>query len=204
MALWEGRSNCDGIASHPLIAEVFASTKFGQTRTKLEYQVPPTTVLSYVGQVAAWARVCMIEEPNGGFNGREYYATHVMLFDALLEGWPEQLDPEFHPQKLLNILETKLDADPTSPEYKLAYAHVWRLLTKCSLQFISRGKEITKLPQLGLLLDWRDSENYHTDSGTFLELLRYGGVHFEQLREDIVLHKVVKPDVAIRKGILEP
>jgi hypothetical protein len=145
----------------------------------------------------------MIEEPNGGFNGREYYANHVLLLDALSEGYSEQLIPDFDAQKFLSVLKTTLDEDPKSSEYQAAYNIVWRILTRSSVQFIHRAKGLALYPQLGVLLDQKENENLDVGSGTFFDLLRYGSVHFEQRRDKINLYAAEKPEAIIRKRVLE-
>ena len=203
MALWAGRTSCEDMASHPLLAEVLPQIQYGQSRTKLDFAISRQTLVGYVAQITAWARLCMIEEPNGGFNGREYYRTHVLLFDSLTETSPERLLPDFSPEDFLQVLQTKLDTDPSSKSYQKAYQLIWRILTKSSMQKVAHAKGVTKTPQLGIYLDRKENESLDIDSGTFFGLLRYGSVHFEQMREQIDVHEIEPYEAVIRKGALE-
>lgn len=209
MALWEGRSNCVDLGSHPLLAEVLPQIKFGQNPFKLDFarDISPRALAGYVAQIAAWARLCMIEEPDGGFNGRSYYREHVMLFDAMTETAPERLLPHFTAQDMLRVLETKVHADPQSQSHSASYrtAHnlIWGILTTSSMLKVAHAKSLTNSPQLGIYLDRPENENLDVHSSTFFELLRYGSLHYEQLRTEIDLHEIEPDEAVIRKGILD-
>ena len=168
-----------------------------------EFKVEPRTVMEYIGQVLSWLRLCMLEEPNDGFNGAEYWANKVLLFDSLSEDWGAEATVGFSGQDLFNVLETRRDAAPESNEYQTAYKTIWRLLTRSSMQKITHGRNLTKSPALGILWDMEENKGKDVAPGTFSELLRYGSVHFEQEREEIKYVKAQKPEYTIKKGLLE-
>lgn len=169
-----------------------------------EFNVEPLTVMEYIGQVLAWLRLSMLEEPNNGFNGAEYYENKILLFDSLSEDWGAEATIGFSGQDLFEVLATRRDAAPDSKEYQQAYKTIWRLLTRSSMQKITHGKNLTKGAALGVLLDEKENEGKDVAPGTFAELLRYGSVHFEQKRKDINYVKTRKPEHTIKKGLLEP
>ena len=204
--LWKDRTNSDGILENPLVS-FGKETKFEDSQAgnfHWELKVEPQTVMEYIGQVLAWLRLCMLDDPTDGFNGAEYYATKVLLFDALSEDWGAEERIGFSGQDLFDVLATRRDADPESEEYRKAYATVWGLLTRSSMQKITHGKDLTKDLALGVLWDMEENEGKDNAPGTFAELLRYGSVHFEQQREGIKYVKAQKPEHTIRKGLLEP
>jgi hypothetical protein len=161
--------------------------------------------MGYVAQVLAWVRCARLKEPNGGFDGVDYYANKVLLFESLDECWAAEKMLGFKGRYLHEVLTTRLDADPASEEYKKAYACTWRLLTKSSLQKFTHGKEISHEVHCGTLLDEGDSVKSDCAEGTFGELLRYGSVHFEQTREKIAYAEPELPDPKeiIHKGLFE-
>ena len=169
-----------------------------------EFKVKPTIVMEYIGQVMAWRRLCMLEDPNDGFNGADYYDQKVLLFDSLSEDWGAEATIGFSGQDLFDVLTTKRDADPQSEQYRTAFKTIWRILTRSSMQKITHGKNLTKAPALGILLDMEENQGKDAAPGTFAELLRYGSVHFEQSRETIEYVKAEKPKERITKGLLEP
>ena len=206
VALWKDRTNPGGISESPLIS--FAKEiKFEDSQAmnyRWEFNVEPLTVMEYIGQVMAWQRLCMLEDPNDGFNGPDYYEKKVLLFDSLSEDWGAEATIGFSGQDLLDVLATRRDADPHSEQYGSAYKTVWRLLTRSSMQKITHGKNLTKDAALGVLLDMEGNQGKDAAPGTLAEVLRYGSVHFEQIRESIEYVKAKKPEQRIKKGLLEP
>jgi len=205
---WKGRSDYTGIIESPLIGFVkdFNYAEVEARGFKWEFNVDELTIMGYVGQVVAWVRLCWLKEPNGGFDGVDYYTKKVLLFDALDEDWPAETVAGFDGQSLLSVFTTKLDADPESDEYKKAYKAAWLMLTGSCMQKIMHGKGLTKVLACGMLLDMEENEGKDREPGTFGELLRYGSVHLEQTRKSIKYVEPIRPDekVIIHKGLMEP
>lgn len=160
-------------------------------------------MFEYDGQVLAWIRLCMIEEPDNGFNGGEYWASKVLIFDALTRDWAAEDCVGFRGEDVFNALAKKRDADASTKEYQLAHEMTWRMLSKASMQKITHGKNLTKTPALGILWDAKENEGKDVEPETFAELLRYRSVNFEQRREDIDYVKAPKSDVVLRGKILQ-
>ncbi|KAL2073896.1 hypothetical protein VTL71DRAFT_11222 [Oculimacula yallundae] len=206
--MWEGQTNSTNLIQHPLAA-VGATISYEAQEARgfaWEFIVEPEFVAGYVSQVLAWMRLCALEEPNG-FNGRDYHAEKILYFDSLEEDWGAETVVGFRGKELFDALamKTKCDGEEReSEEYKLAYRNAWRLLTGSSMQKITHGKNLTKTPALGILWDEEVNEGKDIEEGTFAELLRYGSVHFEQTRESIRYVEGVRPDLVIKKGLLEP
>lgn len=204
--LWRGKTDHEGIIADPLVG--FAKDiDFSQSQARgfaWDFKVEPVVVMNYIGQVMSWLRVAMLEEPNGGFNGREYLFEHCLWFDSLVEDWAAEDTIGYAGQALFDALACSTMADPQSEEYKKAYKTIWRLLTRASMQKITHGKALTKTPACGVLLDSPGNEDMDLKKGTFFELLRYGQTHFEQTREEIVYIKAEKPELVLKKRLLEP
>ncbi|KAF2807566.1 uncharacterized protein BDZ99DRAFT_419922 [Mytilinidion resinicola] len=205
---WKGQNDHSGIVQSPLIGFV-KDVRFEDSVArgfKWDFKVDELTVMGYIGQCVAWLRLCMLEEPNGGFNGVEYWANKILLFDSLTEDWAAEQQLGFTGQAIFDALVTKRDADPKSEEYQKAYKAIWRLLTKSSMQKITHGKHLTETPALGIFLDAKENQGADIASGTFAELLRFGSVHLEQTRESIDYIKAERPDPEkiMKKGLLEP
>lgn len=206
MHLWKGQNDWSGIIKSPLIAFV-QGVDFSQSKAAgfhWHWDVDPMIVLGYVGQVIAWFRLAYLKEPNGGFDGVEYYTKHVLCLDSLSEVWGAEKTIGFNGEDMYKVFTTRRDADPESAEYKRAYEATWRLLTKSSMQKITHGKSLTKDIHCGFLLD--QNEGSDCAPGTFGELLRYGSVHLEQTRERIEYRNAHRadPGKVLHKGLLEP
>jgi hypothetical protein len=206
MHLWKGEKDWTGILKSALIMSFIQNINFSHSEAAgyhWKFTVDPTTVLGYIGQVLSWCRVSSLQEPNGGFDGVDYYTKHVLCFDALSEIWAAEKTIGFDGNDLHEVFTTRRDADPESKEYKKAYEATWRLLTESSLQKITHGKNLTTDIHCGVLLDQQEGSD--CAPGTFGELLRYGRVHFEQTRERIDYRDAyrVEGDKVIHKGLLE-
>jgi len=147
----------------------------------------------------------MLEEPNDGFNGADYYESKVLLFDSLSEDWGAEEMIGFSGEELFDVLKTKTDVDKGGEAWKKAYQTIWRLLTKSSMQKITHGKNLTKGLSLGILWDLKENEGADVEKGSFAELLRWGSVHLEQERKEIKYIEAPKmdPEKRLKKGLLE-
>ena len=204
--LWRNRNNPGGIIKDPLVS-FGKDVKFEESEASnfhWDFKVEPIVVMNYISQVLAWLRLCMLEDPNDGFNGANYFGEKILLFDSLTEDWGAEATVGFTGQDLFNFLAMRRDADPESEEYKLAYKATWKLLARSSMQKITHGKALTKSPALGILWDREENEGKDVEPGTFAELLRYGSVYYEQDREEIKYVKAERPEYRIKKGLLEP
>ena len=65
-------------------------------------------------------RMCIIEEFNGGFKGVKCAANKILLFDVLTKDWAAEQLVGFRGMGFSNVLNTRLDADPESDEFKTA------------------------------------------------------------------------------------
>ncbi|OJD10993.1 hypothetical protein AJ78_08147 [Emergomyces pasteurianus Ep9510] len=202
--LWANRTHHTGMATDPLMADArqldfTASVRSGY---HFEFAVEPLTVFEYITQVLCWLRLCKLEDAGDGFSCADYAVDHILWFDCLKEDWPMETVVGFRGQSAFDALSTSLDADPESEEYKTAYQAVWRTLTRSSMQKVSHSKKLSKTAGLGYL--WDENDDADCKPGTFAELLRYGSVHFEQMREGIVIVQAKKPENTVKKGVLEP
>jgi hypothetical protein len=205
--VWKDRTNYEGLSQHPLVASTAVNIDFSESVKKgyaWEFIVGPRHVFEYITQTIAWSRLCMIEDPNDGFNGPDYVQDNILWYDALSENWGAETVVGFAGQQFFDALATRLDSDPESQEYKTAYRLVWRMLTKSSMEKITHGKGLTKTPALGLLWDMKDNENKDCEVGTFAELLRFGCRHFRQTRDQIEWVQTEKPEKTVKKGLFEP
>lgn len=205
---WKDRTDYKGIAELPLFSH-FQHVDFDSIAERgmtWDWKVEPMTTLQYGAQMMAWVRATWTKEPNGGFDGVEHFMKHVLLFDVKTETWAAETLVGWDGQGLLDVLTTRLDEDPESEKYKIAYEVTWRLLTKTISEKFTHAKNLTHTPATGALLDRPENADADRAPGTFAELLRYGSVHFEQTREtvDYIDPVPVDPKWIIHKGLLEP
>jgi hypothetical protein len=207
MHLWKGRTDFTDVIKSPLTGflQDFKFEMAQEMGFKWDFKVDEQTALAYVGQCMAWVRLTWLQEPDGGFDGVDYWAKKILLIDVRSEDWAAEQILGYNGEDLFRVFTTKMDADRESENYKTAEKIVWRLLTKSTMQKIVHGKELTYSVSCGTLLDLPENEGKDQEAGTFGELLRYGSVHLEQTRESIVYAApvIVAPEFVIRKGLLE-
>lgn len=203
--LWKGHKNHEGLIENPLVS-FGANEDIDEARASnfnWEFQVEPKTVMEYITQVLAWKRLCMLEDAGDGFSGSDYWQNNVYCFDVLKEDWAAEGEIGYDGENLFNLLTLSRDGDKASEQYLEAEKMVWRLLTQASMQKVTHGKGLIKGVSLGTLLDRPENEGIDRAPGTFMELLRYGAVHFRQKRESIVQMQTQKAAHTIKKGLLE-
>lgn len=203
--IWKDKISSKGIGLNPLLTFLI-DIDWDKVRDtsyfNMEYTTDEMAQVDYFGQNLSFLRICYLQDPNDGFNGPEYMATKVLVGDCRSESFSAEHFVKFAEGKTFDILATRLDADPQSPEYQLAYKTVWRMLTRASMQKVTRIRSISMVKQLGTL--WDEAGDADAAPGTFAELLRYGAVHLEQTRVGLDAMKVPRPPMIIRKGLLEP
>ena len=208
--LWAPRTNHTDLADHPLLSFALdpeaSTSRSDNNKFDFDFKCDLRTFLGYVAQVTAWSRLCMLEDAGDGFSCTEYWQNHVLCMDAVEEHWAAESIIGFNGtgQKLMDLLSCPLDADPGSQRYQEASKVVWRLLTKSSLQKVVHGKNLLAAPSIGTLWSLPENEGKDAVEGSFAELLRYGSVHFEQIREEVKCVVAPKPAKTMRKGVLEP
>jgi hypothetical protein len=204
--LWKGCEDFTGIIQSPLIT-FMQDFKFSEAEArgyKWDFKVDGNTLMGYIGQCLAWIRLTWLQEPEG-FDGVDYWAKKILLFDSGLENWAAEQIVGYKGEDLFKVFTTKRDADPQSEDYKKASETAWRLLTRSTMQKITHGKGLTHSVHCGALMDLPENVGKDQEPGTFGELLRYGSVHFEQTRESIayVDPVIVAPEYVIHKGLFE-
>jgi hypothetical protein len=206
LELWKGRTDFTGVLQSPLInfIHVLNFEDLVEAGFGWEWKVDMQTILGYVGQCVAWMRLARLQEPNGGFDGVNYWAEKVLVWNAVSEMFPAENALGFDSADTLKLLKTKLDADENDSGYEKAKKTAWTMMTKSVLQKITHGKDMTHIPHMGILLDLPENEGVDAAPDTFAGLLRYGSVHLEQTREMQYLKApVVDSELIIHKGLLE-
>ncbi|KAF1938332.1 hypothetical protein EJ02DRAFT_474006 [Clathrospora elynae] len=207
MELWKDRDDFTGVIESPLVAFI-QNMSFSQAKERgysWDFKVDQLTIMGYIGQVIAWIRLTWLQEPNGGFDGVEYWAKKVLLWDASSESWAGERIVGYKGEDLFRVFTMRTDADPDGEKYKKAEKTAWRMLTQSTMQKITHGKDLTHSLHCGVLMDLPENEGNDAEPGTFGELLRHGSVHLEQTREKIVYvdPPIVPSEFIIHKGLLE-
>ncbi|KAI0409292.1 hypothetical protein F4802DRAFT_546083 [Xylaria palmicola] len=213
MYTWQGRTNPDGLAKHPLlepIAPYFLRVLGEDIVGSFGLKASMDKLIEYGAQLVCWERLCRLEDAGDGFSGADYWARNVLWINCP----QELLRPFFEEgteiplfdrgQELFDMLSLKREGPKDTAQYKKAEKVVWAQLTESSMLKIGTIKGMVDWVSLGTL--WNRPENLGKDNGpgTFAELLRYVPLHFRQTREGIVTYKAERLPVTFKKGLLEP
>ncbi|KAI0486748.1 capsular polysaccharide synthesis protein-domain-containing protein [Xylaria cf. heliscus] len=213
MHVWQGRTNPDGLAQHPLLAPAvpYFLKSLGENVVEgFGLNTPMDKLVEYGLQMVCWKRLHMLEDSGDGFSGVDYWLKNILWIDCprelLRPFFKDGTDqPIFaNGQELFELFSTKRDGPTDSAQYKAAEKMVWTQLTESSMLKIGTIKGMVEWVSIGTL--WNRPENLGKDNepGTFAELLRYIPLHFRQTRKGITTLKPVAPPVTWKKGVLEP
>ncbi|KAI1194444.1 capsular polysaccharide synthesis protein-domain-containing protein [Nemania serpens] len=212
MHVWQGRTNSNGLAQHPLLTEIipyFMQSLDMAAEPSLGLKVSMDKLIEYGMQMVCWRRVCMLEDPEDGFSGADYWVNNIMwidLYQELLLPFHQEGSniPAFdRAEKLFDLFSMKRDTRSDTTQYTEAEETTWTLLTESSMLKIGTIKGMVDWVSLGTM--WNMPKNLGKDSepGTFAELLRYVPIHFRQIRKDISTLEAIKSPVTIKKRTLE-
>ncbi|KAK4244487.1 capsule polysaccharide biosynthesis [Corynascus novoguineensis] len=227
--LWKGRTNHKGVTQNDLFSYQEQQQQQQQKPSGglalFDWKVSMQELLDYAMQMAAWNRVALLEDAGDGFSGAEYWTRHMLLLDFAPEtGMPmkllgaaknggarmlELLSMERRPQQQGAQAQNGNGAggkEEGDDDYDRREAErvVWETLAHSSFWKISHVKGLTHKPQLGSLLDAPENTGRDRAPGTFMELLRYGTVHFRQKRQGPCLRDAPRPEFTLKAGLLEP
>ncbi|TRX92537.1 hypothetical protein FHL15_006464 [Xylaria flabelliformis] len=211
MHVWQGRTNPDGLAQHPLLAPCvpYFLENLGEVTKGMGVNTAMDKLVEYGLQMVCWTRVTMLEADEDGFSGADHWANNVLWIDCpkeLLRPWYEEGTdfPIFAKgQEIFDLLSIRRDGPKDSAQYKAAEKLVWTQLTESSMLKIGTISGMVEWVSLGTL--WKRPENLGKDCepGTFAELLRYIPLHFRQTRKGLLTYKPVAVPVTFKKGALE-
>lgn len=204
LKVWEGATNTLGMHKHPLLRHLPKCEPPSRPG-----MAPPFTYaqfVDYIAQVFCLERLRNLQDPGAGWNGPEYFARRVLLFDCVKEVYWAQRLTMWDGRKQFNLLATRRDGGaPSAAEgdgaaaarYKDAESLVNGILATSATMKLSHG-----LPTPGreyLAEIWDRPENHDADvaPGTFAAYLRWASEHFESSSR---LERVVMP--TIEKAVL--
>ncbi|KAI1743879.1 capsular polysaccharide synthesis protein-domain-containing protein [Xylaria scruposa] len=209
MHVWQGRTNPDGLAQHPLLAPCVPHflEGLGEMTKGMGVNTGMDKLVEYGLQMVCWTRVTMLEADKDGFSGVDYWPKNVLWIDCpkeLLRPWYEegtQLPIFSKGQEIFDLLSIKRDGPKDSAQYKAAEKLVWTQLTESSMLKIGTISGMVEWVSLGTL--WKKHLGKDCEPGTFAELLRYIPLHFRQTRKGLLTIKPVATPVTLKKGALE-
>jgi hypothetical protein len=212
LVLWsDGATNSTGFHHHPLLRHlpIFQPPSDtinvkGAADLTLNYEA----LTDYLTHYMCAERLRKLVDPNDGFNGAEWYAKHMLLFNAKDEMFYAQQITEWDAQRQFHLLSTPRSGDGVVVDetWHEAEAFVTSVLANTSMVKLPHGPGGDGLPVKMLADLWDDEENRNKDNeeGSFGAFLRHGSTHFDQTRVVKKLDWQNPEEEIVTIGYLEP
>ncbi|KAG9258506.1 putative capsule polysaccharide biosynthesis protein [Emericellopsis atlantica] len=201
LEIWKDRTDCIGLQDHPLLRQV---KKVEVPKDmQIKFGIDNSLMNDYVAHVLSFKRVRMLQDPDDGFNGPEYWEKHAYVL-PVEETFLAQIICAFDGQRQFDLLSLPRDeVNAELAEDKKAAEHlVQSLLAKASTMKLSHGLKNNKLVHLSKLWDLPENADADIKPGSFGAFLRWGSVHLDQTRSLAPLTVRCAGGV-LRAGLLE-
>ena len=201
LALWDGVTESAGFHKHPLLSHI---PLISPPTSKMDFpdsKIAPELYSDYLAHFMCFDRLRALVDPADGFNGPEYFAEKMCLFDGLQELYLFDHTTGWSGSKQFELLSTPRDV--TNDNYTEAERLVEAVLANTAMIKLSHGPRGALDPLLATLWDEPRHHDKDNERGTFAEYLRYGSVHFKQTRA-MQPAKLEATEGILHIGVLEP
>ncbi|PWI65124.1 hypothetical protein PCL_07423 [Purpureocillium lilacinum] len=184
------------------IIEANPAAKAAEQLNAPEATVSMAFLGDYLMQILCFERLRRVIDPNG-FNGPEYYATHVFLLPSMSEMYYLQGISSWQGDKEFALLSARAtdDSDDVSLR-KEARRVVDHMLANTATMKLSHAPP-GELPFLADIQSQPEYRNADLAKGTFAAYLRHSSVHFDQGRKIVPMEVGIDIDNALRTGLLK-
>lgn len=163
-------------------------------------------VVDYSMQMWCWSQLACTRDPDEGFDGVDYWTRKTLLFPRVAEAHRgEQIlnwdGRRFH--ELLCLSRDEQTRLQRPHDWKAAHDLTWSILADSAIVKIFKAGTFFTSVTLGLVMEYPENAGMDDIPGTWWELLRYGGLHFEQTREDMEYIPGPMPDRIIENFVFE-
>ncbi|KAI2609891.1 uncharacterized protein GGS25DRAFT_530892 [Hypoxylon fragiforme] len=184
-SLWNGVTNCHGFHQNPLLKHLpLLSPPFSRLNMA-GLNIPMEIFTDYLSQCMCFERLRRLVDPSDGFNGPEYYSNKLLLYSGLQETYYFQQATEWSGTKQFDLLTMKRTGEGVVRDEKWHAAEIFvnDALANTSTMKLSHGPPGALDCFLADMWDSEELQGKDCEEGTFGEYLRYGSVHFDQMRQ---------------------
>jgi len=199
LEIWKGRTDCIGLQKHPLLGPV----KKVQVPQVLQdtFGIDNDLMNDYVTHSLSFKRVRMLQDPNDGFNGSEYWERHAFVL-PVSETFLAQILSKFDGKRQFELLSLPREGVAPADRDPEAEKFVQELLSHASTMKFSHGLKNNKMVHLSKFWDLPDNADADIAPGTFAAFLRWSSTHLEQARSLEPLPVKCSPEI-LKAGVLE-
>ncbi|UNI24965.1 hypothetical protein JDV02_010678 [Purpureocillium takamizusanense] len=219
-AVWGDATNAYAASfhKHPLLRPIPLPKLTAEQLNAPEATVSMEFLADYLTQVLCFERLRRVVEPGGveGFNGPEYYATHVFLLSSMTEMYYLQGVSSWQGPREFALLSAtatatgggsgggdndkdEADEEALRDEARAVVNHLLANTATMKLSHAPPG-EVPFLADIWGRPEHRDADIARDSFGAYM---RYGSVHFDQDRELKPMKVGVDTQGALRMGLLE-
>ncbi|KAK3682875.1 hypothetical protein B0T22DRAFT_445042 [Podospora appendiculata] len=181
LEVWKGATSTKGFSQHRLLRHL---PKYEPPTTA--GRMPPfqyAAFVDYMGQVFALERLRHLRDPSRDWDGLDYFANRVLMYDCSTEVYWAQRLTGWDGRKQFELLSRQRDGgDVESEAYKEAEAFVQGILDTSATMKISHGLAVPGREYLASLWDLPENRDKDREPGTFAAHLRWASEHLEQTR----------------------
>ncbi|RKU41398.1 hypothetical protein DL546_001256 [Coniochaeta pulveracea] len=178
---WKGVNSTTGMSNHPLLQHLPRYEPPSRNG-----KMPPfryAQFADYLAQVLCLERVRHLRDHSVNWDGPEYFARRVLLFDCPTEVYWAQRVTDWDGRKQFELLcRQRKGVDLDTPEYKEADQFVSSILENSTTMKISHGLATAGREYLAELWDKPENKEADRRPGTFAAVLRQAAVELEQSR----------------------
>lgn len=200
LEVWRHTKGTAGMHKHPLLRHLPRYEP-----PSLNNKMPPfkyDQFVDYIAQVFCLERLRHLTDRSSGWDGPQYFATRVLLFDCTTEVYWAQRLTNWDGKKQFELLGRQREGVAKQDEdYKEAEEFVFAILATSATMKVSHGLAATGRQYLAEFWDLEENRDADRQPGTFAAYLRWASENIEQDRQlKPVLLPVIEP--ALLEGAL--
>ncbi|KAI0200936.1 capsular polysaccharide synthesis protein-domain-containing protein [Astrocystis sublimbata] len=205
-SLWAGKTNCTDFHKHPLLRHLPVLRPPFDDMNCPGLNITMESFSDYLAAFMCFERVRKLIDPSDGFSGPEYYAQNMLLYDALQETYFFQQQTNWSGTHQFDLLAAKRTGEEVvrDEKWQEAESFVTNALANTSTMKLSHGPVGALDSFLADLWDSPEHQDKDSAENTFAAYLRYGSVHFDQVRELVPMKMGWPTEEVLTCGVLEP
>ncbi|KAI1175880.1 capsular polysaccharide synthesis protein-domain-containing protein [Nemania sp. FL0916] len=204
--LWDGVTNAQGFHKHPLLRHLPLLCPPVDRLNCPDLSIMMEAFSDYLASFMCFERLRKLIDPSDGFNGPEYYSNHMLLFPALQETYYFQQQTGWSGTRQFELLTARRTGEDVvrDEKWQAAEDFVADALANTSTMKLSHGPAGALESFLADLWDSEEHQEKDNIEGTFAAYLRYGSVHYDQIRKMEPIKMDWPSEEVLTCGVLEP
>ena len=201
LKLWNGRTSAQGMAMDGLLCHLPRYEP-----PSLDGRMPPfryAQFADYLAQILCLERVRHLEDPVLGWDGPDYFANNVLLFDCVPEVYWAQRLTNWDGRKQYDLLCRPRNGAVHDEAYVESDSFIKAILNTSSTMKISHGLKTAGREYLADIWDQPENSDADRTPGTFAAHLRWACVHHRAEHELKPVHLAIREEALLTGSLLQ-